>query len=1084
MKKHLFILSALAALVACVPQEIADFQDIPNAQELTLKAYFDNPDTKSTLVDGTKVYWVPGDEIMLFSNKAAARFSSNIREPMAECEFSGSIDAAKQYRAFYPYREDITYDGGVIKTFLPYMQDSTDGNVTNTFLYSAGVSSEEGSIRFRNLLSGICFTLESDDVKYVEFRGNDGEIIAGDIKVTVDASTVKTVPGGSDGYSYVRLNTPYMEFFKPGVPYYIVCVPTVFEKGISLVMYKEDGTFATFTIKDRVELKRSVFGRITSADKGKEFGGSTFPEGALPPDNEIWYTTIDDKPLQDSKLIKQGTSTVESHIFKDGIGVIRYSGPVTYYKGIEQPYNYETFEDLNRVTGILLPDCVERLGNQLIWDTYRMKEFRIPASVKEIEQDCFVRSLNSSLERFTGHLVSEDGRCVILDGVLHGFAPVGLTSYEVPSGVTRLAAGSLSNTKDLESLVLPSGLKDIEEFAVTNSGIESVTIPASVVNMHHYAFLDCRDLVNLLGDSHFISADRKFLYQEEDYLHPMMLFFFAGKNDTSYEIPEGIQGIEYYAFRDCINLRSVTIPESMNYISGDAFENCDNLETLLGSHTTSDHKGFVNEFGSMQFVIPSLDGDYVIPDDVTGLGSKVFHGRHNLTSVTMGDQVTSLGDYVFEWCQNLKTVTLSANLSSIGLYPFSMSYELESVYFRSIVPPAYSDKQFEKIPSLKLYVPAQAMRLYTSDSGWKDYWDVMEPFEYTDLPEPDFYLSSDYSREGEVSVYQRASKGNGIDIVFMGDGYSDREVESGKYMHDMKGAAESYFNVEPYKSFRELFNIYFVTTVSATEGYARGGRSLGTNLGEGTYMSGDDAKCFELALEAVKDEKRMDEVLVVVCGNQDLSGLRYFYGTCFYYPPEDWTGRNYACGAAVAYFLKQDDAFVESSELIQHEAGGHGFAKLSDEYYYPGSIQSRDRDYLTSMVPYMWCSNVDITSDPTKVKWSAFLADERYKYDGLGVFEGAYTYSYGAWRPSETSIMGNNNVYFNAPSRYTIWYRIHKLAYGSSWNGTYEDFVEYDVINRKTAASTAPKARPNMVELKHQRPHPPVFTGRTWREAE
>ena len=133
------------------------------------------------------------------------------------------------------------------------------------------------------------------------------------------------------------------------------------------------------------------------------------------------------------------------------------------------------------------------------------------------------------------------------------------------------------------------------------------------------------------------------------------------------------------------------------------------------------------------------------------------------------------------------------------------------------------------------------------------------------------------------------------------------------------------------------------------------------------------------------------------------------------------------------------------------------------------------------MVPYMWCSNVDVTSDPSKVKWSAFLADARYKDEGLGVFEGGYTYTNGVWRPSEISIMGNNDSRFNAPSRYTIWYRIHKLAYGSSWNGTYEDFVAYDAVNRKTSA--APKVRPNMVERQPQRPHAPVFTGRTWRDA-
>ena len=43
---------------------------------------------------------------------------------------------------------------------------------------------------------------------------------------------------------------------------------------------------------------------------------------------------------------------------------------------------------------------------------------------------------------------------------------------------------------------------------------------------------------------------------------------------------------------------------------------------------------------------------------------------------------------------------------------------------------------------------------------------------------------------------------------------------------------------------------------------------------------------------------------------------------------------------------------------------------------------------------------------------------------------------------------------FNAPSREAIYYRIHKLAYGVEWQYNYEEFVTYDAINRKTAAST------------------------------
>ena len=294
-----------------------------------------------------------------------------------------------------------------------------------------------------------------------------------------------------------------------------------------------------------------------------------------------------------------------------------------------------------------------------------------------------------------------------------------------------------------------------------------------------------------------------------------------------------------------------------------------------------------------------------------------------------------------------------------------------------------------------------------------------------------------------MTVYQKASEGNGIDIVFMGDAYSDRQVANGMYRRDMEACVEQFFAVEPYKSFRKLFNIYFVTTVSATEGYERGGRSLGTYFGNVTFMGGNNDKCFELARKAVKDDKRMDEVLVLVCGNQDLSGIVYLNGSCTFYEPQTWTGRDYACGPAVTYFTKQDESFERTGDVLRHEAGGHGFAKLADEYHYSGTVSSSDKDLIKARSAHMWYSNVDITSDRAKVKWAKFLADDRYK-DEVGMYEGGFTYQYGVWRPSENSIMNDNRGGFNAPSRYAIWYRIHKLAYGNSWNGTFEDFAAFD----------------------------------------
>ena len=1037
MKKIIYILSALAAVVSCSYQEIQTPDDILTGDSITLKAFFEDASTKSTLVDGTKVYWLPGDEIKVFAGASSARFSTGIKEMSAECGFTGTIGKSERYLAFYPYMDDVTADGSVIRATVPAVQEATEGNVTNGYLYSAGISSADGSIRFRNLVSGICFSLESEGVRYVELRGNAGEVIAGGINTIVSEASVKVSAETADGDTVIRLNAPGGGSFKPGACYYIVCIPAVFEEGITLRMVKEDETAAEFRTDRAVELKRSVFGRIAGADEGLVYRDGGFPEDELPQDNEIWYTTRDKKPITAPE--NQSGCTLVSHEFENGMGVLSFSGPLTRFDIL-------TFdrESLERLTGILVPDCVEYIGDQIFWEANNVAEFRVPASLKRT--GAFTSFRHLALERLTGHHVSEDGRCVVIDGVLYAFAPAGITSYEIPAGVTRIAEGAFAMTKELESVIIPSGLTDLERSAFAESGIRSVTIPASVKSIDPYAFLRCRELRELLGDSPFISNDRKFLYDKDSML-PNTLFFFAGRDDVSYEIPEGIRGIEYYSFAYCDKLESITFPSSLEYVGGTAFEGCTGLMALNGSHVTTDHKGYINSGGELQFVIANIDEDYVVPDEVTAIGNMVFENRQTLRSITMGDGVTSIGNYAFQSCRSLESITLSANLSSFGYNPFMGDSALEAVYFRGVVPPAYSDTQLSMLPKARFYVPAKTYRIYTSDTGWKDYWDIMEPYDYTDLPEPGFYISEDYSREGEVTVVQKASEGNGIDIVFMGDAYSDREVESGKYLADMNACIGQFFAVEPYKTFRSLFNIYVVTAVSVTEGYEHGGRSLGTVRGFNTYISGNDAKCFDLARKAVGDEARMDEVLVIVCGNQDLSGPVYSAGTCFFFDPKVWEGHDYACGPAVTYFLKMDESFERTGNVLRHEAGGHGFAKLADEYHYSGSVSVADRETIESKSRYMWYSNVDTTSDPAKVKWSWFLSDPRYGSE-VGMYEGGYTYMYGVWRPSENSIMNDNQGGFNAPSRYTIWYRIHKLAYGKDWNGTFEDFAAYDAVNR------------------------------------
>ena len=345
-------------------------------------------------------------------------------------------------------------------------------------------------------------------------------------------------------------------------------------------------------------------------------------------------------------------------------------------------------------------------------------------------------------------------------------------------------------------------------------------------------------------------------------------------------------------------------------------------------------------------------------------------------------------------------------------------------------------------------------------------------FEHLGVGEPvDYYVSTDYSQDGKVVTLQKATKGNGIDVVLMGDAYSDRQIADGTYMKAMQAMVDNLFSEEPYKSFKDMFNVYVVNVVSATEGYEYGNTALSGFFGYGTQVGGNDNRCFSYALNAISEE-RMDEALIVVAMNEDA-----YAGTCYMYYPTTVTG-TYGSGPSVAYFPTSSDTATLSG-LVLHEAGGHGFSKLADEYDYGTTVSAEEVNATKAQQnDWGWWKNVDFTGAPSAVRWNYFLSDYRYANDGLGVFEGGLTHSFGVWRPTENSIMRYNTGGFNAPSREAIYYRIHKLAYGDSWQYNYEDFVKYDEINRKAAASARVYAPST-----YKPTHPPVVVNKSWRDA-
>ncbi|MBP9986866.1 MAG: hypothetical protein KBT44_02950 [Bacteroidales bacterium] len=305
------------------------------------------------------------------------------------------------------------------------------------------------------------------------------------------------------------------------------------------------------------------------------------------------------------------------------------------------------------------------------------------------------------------------------------------------------------------------------------------------------------------------------------------------------------------------------------------------------------------------------------------------------------------------------------------------------------------------------------------------------------------YYSEDFSSDRTYRILQKAVVGNGINLVIMGDAFSDRQIASGEYDSLMEEAVEYLFDIEPYRSFRDLFNIYVVTAVSPTDVYEDGAETaLSTYFGSGSRVGGDDSMVRYYAQSVLSDEE-MDNAVMVVLMNRPV------YGGTTYLKFTSGEITDYGYGNAVSY-IPLCTSREELCQVLQHEVGGHAFGKLEDEYAYErnGAISREEISNYRGLQLRGYYRNVDFTTDSASVLWSRFLYDERYRDEGLGVFEGACTYWTGAFRSSENSMMRYNTGGFNAPSREIIYYRLFRLAYGADAEYDFEDFVKYDEINR------------------------------------
>jgi hypothetical protein len=302
-----------------------------------------------------------------------------------------------------------------------------------------------------------------------------------------------------------------------------------------------------------------------------------------------------------------------------------------------------------------------------------------------------------------------------------------------------------------------------------------------------------------------------------------------------------------------------------------------------------------------------------------------------------------------------------------------------------------------------------------------------------------------------ATKYISSTKPKPVTIVVTGADFSDAELAAGgTFETKAKACVDFMFDVEPYKTYKEYFNVYIIPSHSEDIGYV----STST---QNKYTHTIDAnKIYAFMKLNCPDYYNYDgdELSIGIIANTDI-----YYGLTYLY----YSGLGIATSTlpkGTLSWAKNNKHIVSYSgdyrNIFLHEFGGHAFGRLDDEYWYDDS-----KTYPNEAISgHNWAipigknvvSKYEATGT-TGYYWEHMIGDT-YPKEGKN-YEGGAVYGKGVYRPEQVSVMDDNRCYFNAYSRQLIVERILRLA-GETFD--YNTFVSKDVNVDPTPSTSAIKA--------------------------
>ena len=256
MNKFLPSLLTIILACSCAESTISEIDsNYTNNDENTLYTYIESSSVRTFIENGTSLCWHKGDEVSYFpasNTNMKYIFSGEDGDKSGiltkvEGNYTSGSPLECNY-ALYPYDASATIKNNAILCTLPQQQSYANNSFGKgaNLMVAATESSTKSSINFKNVCGFIKLQFYGSDitVQSIEFKGNNGETLAGQAQVTAVYDTAPTIDIVGNNATTVTLNCNGVNLSDNAnnpTSFWIVLPPVTLSKGFTVTVTDTNG---------------------------------------------------------------------------------------------------------------------------------------------------------------------------------------------------------------------------------------------------------------------------------------------------------------------------------------------------------------------------------------------------------------------------------------------------------------------------------------------------------------------------------------------------------------------------------------------------------------------------------------------------------------------------------------------------------------------------------------------------------------------------------------------------------------------------------------------------------------------------